>query len=718
MPLNGQPAVQQNVSQFIGNLNSQLYSGKDAAANAASDAFSTGSALLYSGLAAAAKEVGKLPGPIGWTGNVVNVVVGVATSGTQSSPGCSIVGTVVGVAGGIAGGAIGAGGGPVGAFVGATAVGYIAQKGSTALCQTMLGFIDGEKPAASMTSQTIAAEGLGSVLATTTVPTLPASAPAASSAAATIVSTFRPSPDYTGTAGAYTVQSGQTLTSIAKANGLSVAELIAANPQISDPNSIRTGQAIQLPTNASGYVPGTISTDSVPDAAAQTNALTSALEQSAGKDVSIVAENSGRIAVLSSTTGLVTLIANDGTASIESLATYNQQAKATYDGYVANGFIDPSVASVIYSDYQNNIYGALDAQGNGTIVTNAGMLYQDANGNIAALSDAGVAYTYDKSTGRNVFAQNVGIGASATLVADIQTKNLDTSITDNINGYASNGARQFGQLENTSAAGTTITTTTISGDTNGVYTQVDRSFDAQGNLTSTATTSRATPGGELTTTVDSKVGGNDVSVTYSYDANKTPIVQSLNSIHGQAVDVATPDAFALQANNASGQNPSGSSQDPVALTQALAPAILPTLNINVNNVDTAVSTNTDTNGTVETVTLVNGRNVNLTGGNQYGGTTTAPPADSATGSEIPVVLTTPPTTVSPSTITINGVIVTDNGDAVVTTPKQDGHTTRYKNRSCLRKYLFGCRHKTYLKTGKTAPKQLLSEIKSEQQLNN
>ena len=267
------------------------------------------------------------------------------------------------------------------------------------------------------------------------------------------------------------------------------------------------------------------------------------------------------------------------------------------------------------------------------------------------------------------------------------------------------------------------TTTTIAGDTsglNGTFTQVDRSFDAQGNLT---------------TTVDSKVGDNDVSVTYSYDANKTPVVQSLNSINGPAVDVATSDAFVLQAN--AEQNTNTSTQDPVTLTQSLSQAILPTLNVNVNNADTAASTT----GPLETVTLTDGSSVTLTSGNQYVSTTTAPPTDSAIAIELPVVLTTPPTTVSPSTITINGVIVTDNGDgtyeyslatdaggsqtisengngaAVVNVYTAGGafagsqiarfdsdSCRRYKVRSCLRPYLLDCRHKTYLKTAKNCSK--------------
>src|SRR2546427_5339370 len=43
------------------------------------------------------------------------------------------------------------------------------------------------------------------------------------------------------------VQPGETLSSIAKQNGLALAALLAANPDIGDPNLIRVGQTILIP---------------------------------------------------------------------------------------------------------------------------------------------------------------------------------------------------------------------------------------------------------------------------------------------------------------------------------------------------------------------------------------------------------------------------------------------------------------------------------------
>src|ERR1041385_6638152 len=48
----------------------------------------------------------------------------------------------------------------------------------------------------------------------------------------------------------YTVKPGDTLSKIAMRNGVSLAQLLQANPQISDPNKIKVGQAINVPNDA------------------------------------------------------------------------------------------------------------------------------------------------------------------------------------------------------------------------------------------------------------------------------------------------------------------------------------------------------------------------------------------------------------------------------------------------------------------------------------
>lgn len=51
------------------------------------------------------------------------------------------------------------------------------------------------------------------------------------------------------------VQAGETLSGIAGKNGVSLKALLAANPDITDPNSIRIGQVVSIPTTATSDVP-------------------------------------------------------------------------------------------------------------------------------------------------------------------------------------------------------------------------------------------------------------------------------------------------------------------------------------------------------------------------------------------------------------------------------------------------------------------------------
>src|SRR5256885_2162027 len=48
----------------------------------------------------------------------------------------------------------------------------------------------------------------------------------------------------------YTVKAGDNLSKVAKRNGVSLAQLLKANPQISNPNKIRVGQIINLPNGS------------------------------------------------------------------------------------------------------------------------------------------------------------------------------------------------------------------------------------------------------------------------------------------------------------------------------------------------------------------------------------------------------------------------------------------------------------------------------------
>src|SRR6185369_13839454 len=54
----------------------------------------------------------------------------------------------------------------------------------------------------------------------------------------------------------YTIKAGDTLSKIAARNGLSLAQLLQAHPQITDPNRINVGDVLNLP-NGSGATDAT-----------------------------------------------------------------------------------------------------------------------------------------------------------------------------------------------------------------------------------------------------------------------------------------------------------------------------------------------------------------------------------------------------------------------------------------------------------------------------
>lgn len=58
----------------------------------------------------------------------------------------------------------------------------------------------------------------------------------------------------------YTVKAGDTLSKIASRNGMTLAQLLLANPQIKDPNRIKVGDPINLPNSESGVPIGSTDT--------------------------------------------------------------------------------------------------------------------------------------------------------------------------------------------------------------------------------------------------------------------------------------------------------------------------------------------------------------------------------------------------------------------------------------------------------------------------
>jgi LysM repeat protein len=62
----------------------------------------------------------------------------------------------------------------------------------------------------------------------------------------------------------YLVKSGDTLTRIAKSYGLTLEKLLAANPQIDDPNKLLRGELVHIPDGRAELVPPFYSTPNIP----------------------------------------------------------------------------------------------------------------------------------------------------------------------------------------------------------------------------------------------------------------------------------------------------------------------------------------------------------------------------------------------------------------------------------------------------------------------
>lgn len=80
----------------------------------------------------------------------------------------------------------------------------------------------------------------------------------------------------------YTVKPGDTLSKIAVRNGVSLAQLLQANPQITDPNKIRVGDVINVPNDAlttenTKPLPSNVPAATVPTATAATATAAGAL---------------------------------------------------------------------------------------------------------------------------------------------------------------------------------------------------------------------------------------------------------------------------------------------------------------------------------------------------------------------------------------------------------------------------------------------------------
>ena len=90
----------------------------------------------------------------------------------------------------------------------------------------------------------------------------------------------------------YTVKPGDTLSKIAKRNGVTMAQLMQANPQIKDANKIKVGDVVNVPNDATSTA-NTKPLPAVPAAAAAAGALGKAIAETLGQ-LSAKYETGGR----------------------------------------------------------------------------------------------------------------------------------------------------------------------------------------------------------------------------------------------------------------------------------------------------------------------------------------------------------------------------------------------------------------------------------------
>ena len=195
-------------------------------------------------------------------------------------------------------------------------------------------------------------------------------------------------------------------------------------------------------------------------------------------------------------------------------------------------------------------------------------------------------------------------------------------------------------------------TSTVSGTPTGNFTEVTRTFTATGELISTVTTTRADTNdanSPTTQTVISKVNGQDLSVTYTLDANNTATVKSVDSINGVALTDPIAAAATLQSLGTSTFTLTPTSQlDPAS--QGTLAAALPGLQANLSiaaggtgtGTPTGTSTGTSTSdpGTTQTtttsVTTTDGVVIGFNGANQV--TTVVVPTASPADNFVPVTV--------------------------------------------------------------------------------
>jgi murein DD-endopeptidase MepM/ murein hydrolase activator NlpD len=132
----------------------------------------------------------------------------------------------------------------------------------------------------------------------------------------------------------YTVKPGDTLSKVAMRNGVTLAQLLQANPQIKDPNRIKVGDVINLPADSTGVPAG--STDDTKPLPAISIAEAAAPPPTSDSESASTSESAGAL----------------GAAIAEELGTLSAKYETggRGPGVVSSGVGDPG--GVSYGSYQ------------------------------------------------------------------------------------------------------------------------------------------------------------------------------------------------------------------------------------------------------------------------------------------------------------------------------------------------------------------------------
>lgn len=251
-----------------------------------------------------------------------------------------------------------------------------------------------------------------------------------------------------GGSSTYTIKAGDTLSDIAKANGTTVAAIMAANPSITDPNKIYVGNNLKIGAtgrpNVVGYSDGNTASATDPATGAATTAEGTTPAEDAPEDNPLSPEN---ILKMAETAGLVTSNEEIAAMIADPVQYLKDRGMTLADLIAQNGvLLDPNAAgtnldasnpnyalgdSPAYTATTVNDVATADEPGMGPVTTySADTVADRIAGNAAATADAATGTIRDENL---VNADDIQIdmeGAATGVNADGSTNYTGAALND------------------------------------------------------------------------------------------------------------------------------------------------------------------------------------------------------------------------------------------------------------------------------------------------